>query len=248
MFLRKSLLVLLACATVAAGCRRQGFDARLFDSMDALYAESMRQFEARRWANAARGFERLTTELPARDPRLASVYFHLGSAQQRMGEYLTAAQTFQRVSESFPDDTLADDALFQAGRSYSALWRKPTLDAQHGHSAMNVYQTLVVLYPGSPLLSETQAEIARLEQMLATKDYEAGYHYFRLRAYDSAIIYFTDVIEKYPNAARTRSAYLRLLESYRAIRYTEDARELCTAMLARYPGDSEIARECSATG
>lgn len=248
MLLRKPLLALLAGAAFVTGCGRQGFDPRAFDSVDALYAASVRQYEARRWSNATRGFDRLTTELPARDPRLPTVYFYLGSAQQRMGEHLTAAQSFRRVSESFPDDTLADDALFQSGRSYSSLWRKPTLDAEHGRSAMNVYQTLVVMYPASPLLEETQREIARLEQMFATKDYEAGYHYFRLRAYDSAIIYFSDVIETYPNTAKARDAYLRLLETYRAIRYTEDARELCAAMVARYPSDREIARECNASG
>lgn len=242
-FFRAALAVAI-CTLAVAGCHRRGFDPRAYDSVDALYSASVGQFEARRWSNAARGFERLTTELPARDPRLASVYFYLGSAQQRMQEHLTSAQTFRRVSESFPDDTLADDALFQAGRSYSTLWRKPALDSEHGRSAMNVYQTLVVMYPTSPLLEETQREVARLEQMFATKDYEAGYHYFRLRAYDSAIIYFSDVIENYPNTPRARDAHLRLLASYRAIRYSEDARELCSRMVARYPGDREVAREC----
>lgn len=248
MSLRTTAFALLGCAMILAGCHRQSFDARAFTSTDALFSASLREYQQRRWQNAARGFERLTTDLPARDPRLATAYFYLGKSQQEIGEYLTAAQTFQRVSESFPDDTLADDALFEAGRAYQRLWRKPTLDAQHGQSALNVLRTLLVVYPNSPLVADTQRDVARLEQWFATKDYETGYHYIRRRAYDSAIIYFRDVIENYPNTPKAREAYLRLLESYRAIRYTDDARELCTVMLERYSTDRDVTRACSGAG
>jgi outer membrane protein assembly factor BamD len=248
MLFRKTTIALVGCAMILAGCHRQSFDPRAFTSTDALFSASLREFQQRRWENAVRGFERLTTDLPARDPRLAMAYFHLGKAQQNMSEYLTSAQTFQRVSESFPDDTLADDALFEAGRSYQRLWRKPTLDAQHGESALNVLRTLLVVYPGSPLVPEAERDVARLEQWFATKDYETGYHYIKRRAYDSAIIYFKDVIENYPNTPKAREAYLRLLESYRAIRYNEDARELCVTMLERYSTDRDVTRACSGTG
>ncbi|CAN5343893.1 hypothetical protein BH23GEM2_BH23GEM2_07790 [soil metagenome] len=244
----KTILALLGCAMILAGCHRQSFDPRAFTSTDALFSASLREFQQRNWANAARGFEHLTTDLPARDPRLAMAYFYLGKSQQAGGEYLTSAQTFRRVSESFPDDTLADDALSEAGKSYQRLWRKPTLDAQHGQSALNVLRTLLVMYPGSPLAAETERDVARLEQWFATKDYETGYHYVKRRAYDSAIIYFRDVIENYPNTPRAREAYLRLLESYRAIRYNEDARELCTVMVARYSTDRDVTRACSGAG
>ena len=31
-------------------------------------------------------------------------------------------------AETFPDDSLADDALFGAGRAYQRMWRKPALE------------------------------------------------------------------------------------------------------------------------
>ena len=52
------------------------------------------------------------------------------------------------------------------------------------------------------------------------------------------------MIRLHPNARKTRDAYLRLLESYRAIRYTEDARELCDVMRKTYLNDREILKEC----
>jgi outer membrane protein assembly factor BamD len=248
MSLRNTVVALLGCAALLTGCGRGGFDPRAFTSTDALFSASLSEYERGRWANAARGFERLTTDLPARDPRLATAYFYLGKSQQQLSDHLTAAQTFQRISESFPDDTLAGNALFEAGQSYARLWRRPDLDSQYGRSALNVYRTLLVLYPGSSSRSEAEAEIERLEEWFATKDYNPGYHYMRRGAYDSAIIYFRDVIQQYPNAAKTREAYLRLLEVYDTIRYREDARELCGTMQTRYPGDTEIAQACADVG
>jgi len=52
------------------------------------------------------------------------------------------------------------------------------------------------------------------------------------------------VIRLHPNAKKTRDAYLRLHEAYRAIRYTEDAREACDAMRKAYPNDREVLKEC----
>jgi outer membrane assembly lipoprotein YfiO len=248
MFLRPTFAALIAGAVLLSGCQRRVFDPRTIQPSDRLFAASLREFQNKRWANAVRGFERLTTELPARDPRLPSAYFYLARAQQELGEHLTAAQTFRRISDGFPDDTLADDALFQAGRSYQKLWRKPALDAEHGHAALNVYRTLLVLYPNSPLRTQTDQQIARIEQWLATKDYDTGYHYMKRGAYDSAIIYFRDVIRMYPTAPKTREAYLRLLQSYQAIRYREDARELCATMRDRYPSDREIVGACARVG
>jgi len=52
------------------------------------------------------------------------------------------------------------------------------------------------------------------------------------------------VIRLHPNAKTTRDAYLRLHESYRAIRYVEDARELCDVMRKTYPSDREVSKTC----
>lgn len=248
---RAAAAVLLAIGLLSAvsACRRSpGFDTARFPSTDELYQASVQQFELKRWANAIRGFEKLTTDLPPRDARLPIAYHYLARAQAQLGDHLIAAQTFSRLSANFPDDTLADDALRLGAREYQSLWRKPGLDAEYGQSAMTLYQTLLAVYPSSPLVPDAQAGVARLEQMFATKDYDTGYHYVKRGAYDSAIIYFKDVIRKYPNAPKAREAYLRLLESYREINYREEAREICETMRQAYPADSEVSRACPATG
>lgn len=235
--------VTLALAAAIAACA-PAWRVGNYTSHDALFRAALAQYEKRNWNNAVEGFERLTIELPARDTLLPRSYFYLALAHEKRKEHLLAAQTFMRLAESFPGDTLADDAMLRAGRAYGRLWRKPALDAQYGEIALRTLQTFLAAFPSSPLRPEAEAEIARLEQWFATKDYESGMHYLRRRAYDSAIIYFEDIVEKYPGTPRARDAYLRLAEVYDRIRYREDMREICETLRTRYPGDSEVRERC----
>lgn len=242
----RSLLTCLAlgAGVTVAGCRAEFNPKVLASNPDALFSASLRQLQRRHYEDAARGFEELTRDLPARDPLLPLSYYYLGQAQEKNDDYLLAAQSFSRIAEAFPDDSLADDALLASGRSFAKMWRKPQLDATYGVQAQQTFENLISLYPDSPLMPQANAALARLDEMFAQKDLETGAHYLRRRAYDSAIIYLKDVVRLHPNAPAARQASLRLLDAYRAIRYTADARDLCESMLKSYPNDREVRDQC----
>lgn len=235
-------LVLIALAACSKGFQVSRYQGR----NEELYRVSLREFQRGNWDHAVAGFERLTLDLPARDTLLPRSFLYLGRGHARRKEWLLSAQTFNRLAETFPTDTLADDALWEAGRSYERLWRKPVLDPAYGSQAQTAFRTLVALYPESPLKAQAEAEVAKINQWMATKDYENGLHYLRRKAYDSAIIYFKDVIRNYPDTPRVRDAYLALVRAYRAIRYTEDANEACSALRTAYPSDAEVRATCAA--
>ena len=235
-FLVLSLLVASAC--------KPPFNAGGFGSTEALYAAAMKEYNAKHWENATRAFERLTTELSPRDPRIATAYLYLAKAQEKRGDHLLAAKSYSRIYELLPQDTLADDALLASGRAYQRMWRKPELDAEYGEDAMTQYQTLQSLYPGSPLNARAEEQLKKLDEWFAIKDFATGYHYLKRKAYDSAIIYFKDVIRLHPNAGKTREAYLRLHQAYEKINYKDDARDLCDAMRKAYPTDREVRDAC----
>jgi outer membrane protein assembly factor BamD (BamD/ComL family) len=115
----------------------------------------------------------------------------------------------------------------------------------YGETALASYNTLIGLYPTSPLIPVAQKEIAELENKFAIKDYDAGMYYFRRKAYDSGMLYFKDVLAKYATVPKARDAALRLVESYKANRYREDASDLCTQLRQRYPGDSGVNKVCA---
>ena len=235
------LLALLLAAPLAC---KPPFDPKIYTDPAKLYEVAMAQYKARHYENAAKAFEKLTLDLPARDPRLPLSYYYLAQSQTKNGEYLLAAGTYNRLIDAFPQDTLVDDAFYLSGRAYQHEWRAPELDATYGKSALAAYEAIVDAFPNSPYAPQAKKELATLDEWFAEKDYGTGYLYLKRKAFDSAIIYFKDVIRLHPNARKTREAYLKLLEAYRAIRYTEDARDLCDAMRKAYPNDREVREEC----
>lgn len=234
----------LALLLIAPLACKPPFNPKNYPSTAKLYEVALAEFRARRFDNAAKAFEQLTLDLAARDPQLPLAFYYLAKSHNELGQHLLAAATYNRLVDAFSQDTLVDDALYLAGKAYQKEWRKPQLDATYGSNAIASYQSLLSSFPESPYAPSATAELKRLDDWLAEKDYDTGYLYLKRKAYDSAIIYFKDVIRLHPTAPKTRDAYLRLLESYRAIRYTEDARDLCDVMRKAYPNDREVLGDC----
>jgi len=231
---------------VVAGCRPE-FQLKKFTTNEELYKASLRQFDRGKWDDAAAGFEKLTVELAPRDTLAARSFWYLGLARQHQRDHLRAAQSFHRIFESYPDDSLAERALFEEGRSYQSLWTRPDRDASYGDAALSTYSSVGIYYPTSRLKDSIAKEVGTLEGMFAQKHFDIGMYYFRDKAYDSANLSFRLVLETWPNAPRAREAALRLIDSYRALSYNEEAKEICVASVTKHPNDAEITKACPLT-
>ena len=238
---RRALLVALLFAVAAC---HPDFQITQYPTNETLYRAASKEFVAQHWDNAVAAFEKLTTDLPARDTLLPRAYWYLARAHAERDEHVLAATAFSHLVESFPDDSLSDRAALEAARSYRKMWRKPALDPTSGETALATYNTLLGRYPTSPLIPTAKKELADLEEMFAQKNYLSAMYYFRRGAYDSGIIYFKDVLAKYPTSPTARLAQLRLVDSYKAIRYKEDASEACASLKKSYPTDIQVKQTC----
>ena len=126
---RTSWRLVAALLVSAAACRPE-FQLKRFTTNEALYSASLREFQRRKWDNAVTGFDKLTTELPARDTLLPRSYWYLASAHENLGEHLLAAQSFNRLVETFQDNfskvlkckPLAQAQLGNCVRYQNLLW------------------------------------------------------------------------------------------------------------------------------
>ena len=241
----RTSFVLLMAFTAMTACFRS-FNVRNYPSSVALYRAGLAEYERGKYSNAITAFERLTFDLPTRDTLLPRAHWWLGQSRRLNDERLLAAQSFSRIAEQFPNDTLADDAMYMAGISYREMWRRPTLDPQYGVLAQSQFRLVQGVFPDSPFADSAQRKLAELDEWFATKDYETGMHYVRRRAYDSALIYFRTAVTEYPNTDVARKSMLQMVRVFRlpAMNYKEDAEEICTALRGGFPNDPEVLAAC----
>jgi outer membrane protein assembly factor BamD len=236
----KFAVLLLA---ITAGCRT-GFQLRNYPTNEALFQASLREFNRGKWDNAAAGFEKLTLELAPRDTLAARSFWYLGLARRKQRDYLRAAQAFQRIFESYPDDSLAERSLYQEGRSYQSMWTRSDRDASYGDAALSTYASFGTYYPNSAYKDSVAVQVKALEAMFAEKNYNTGMYYFRDKAWDSGVLYFREVLANWPDAPRARDAALRLIDTYTVLSYKQEISDVCEAIRPRYPDDPQVAKAC----
>jgi outer membrane assembly lipoprotein YfiO len=218
-------------------------------AIDSLWHQVEQAVRRGKWSEAEKLLNRAVLEFPPGDPRIARAHFFLGEALYAQGRHLEAAREFRKASDETPNDPIAPDALLRLGDVYADLWRRPELDPTYGQTALSTYQELLNRYPGGNPAKRAQMRIAELNERFAYKSYKAAVYYFRLKAYDSAILYLKDLVATYPKAAVVPDALVKLVEAYRKLGYREDVQETC-GYIRRFhpkaPGAGEVCPRNSA--
>ena len=88
----------------------------------------------------------------------------------------------------------------------------------------------------------SQAEIQlSMYNKLAEADYSRGKHYFKRGLYDSALIFFEDVLEGFPDSEWAPWSMHEIILTFERIGYDTDAAEYRRRLIQNYP-DSEAAK------
>jgi outer membrane protein assembly factor BamD len=214
-------------------------------ALDSIWAAAVDNYQHHHWDKAAAGFERLELEISPSDRRALQGRLYLGELYTHQGSNLQAVREFRRLVDDYPSDSLAPEALLLAGNSYRGLWRGPELDDTYGHTAQSVYAELIARYPQSPAATKAQAQVADLDNLFAMKAYRTGNYYFKLHAYDSAILYYKQLVLDYPKTPVVPVALGELLAVYRKLGYDEDIRTTCTYMQGSWASTPQYKVGCS---
>ncbi|MGH7606248.1 MAG: outer membrane protein assembly factor BamD, partial [Gemmatimonadales bacterium] len=228
------LLVVIGPAAAVVGCHRTT-RVQTGPRPEAELERAVSLFRRGDFRGAQVLLQRLTFEFGVTQPKLATVRYYLAECYFQNGDRVMAANEFRKVADEFPGSEYAPVALLRAGDANLRLWRRPELDPTYGEIALATYQELAGRYPDSEAAARARPHVQRLQNQFADKTYKNGMFYLRRKAYDSAIIYFKAVIANFPDARRVPDALLRLVETYRAIGYSQELTETCAHLRRFFP-------------
>ncbi|HEX7118249.1 MAG TPA: outer membrane protein assembly factor BamD [Longimicrobiales bacterium] len=230
---------ILGAATAAAlgACSARGPVLQQL-SADALYEHAVKSLEAEEWDEAIRALVQLTSRFPS-DPRIQEARFRLGNAYFGKEEYVSAAAEYVRLATDYPSGEYADDSRFKTCESYYRLSPKPQLDQQYTQAAIEHCEALVAYFPQSEYSPKAKALVDDLYDKLAHKILLNGEYYFKRQAYDSSIIYFEDLLRRYPDSTYAPKALLRLVQTYQRLGYREEMEAAKERLLREFPDTAE---------
>ena len=241
----RRMVWMLGLATLAAACHH-GPRPQTVPRPELQLDQAMAQIRRGDYRRALLTLQRLTFEFGPGQPEAVAARYYMAECYFQTGDRVQAAHEFRKVADEFPTSEYAPLALLRAGDANLRLWRRAELDPTYGETALSIYQELAARYPDSDAAARARPHVRRLQNQFAEKTYKNGMFYLRRKAYDSAIIYFKDVIANYPEAKLAPDALLRLVDSYRAIGYTDELKETCDHLRRFYPQATGLGKSCPA--
>lgn len=231
-------LSLVALALAVAACPKElPQDA----PADELYRIGLERFERRDWTNAIEALQRFLFQDPGHQ-KVDSAQYLIGESYFQQRQYLTAANEFLRLAQNRPAGPLADDARYRACEAYYELSPRPELDQEYTEEAIDQCQSVVLLYPQSPLAGEAAARARELTDKLARKQYLNAMYYYKRRAYDSALVYLKHLLASYPGSTVEPEVLLTLYETYSKLGYVEDAEQTKARLIRDHPESAEAGK------
>ncbi len=231
-----ALLAALLLLTGSAACYHHGTNLGTLGA-DQLFERGMSKYQSHDWDDAITAFQQFTFRFPTHG-RVEEARYMLAQSYFGKGEYVTAAHEFSRLADDYPTGPWADDARFRTCQAYLRLSPDPQLDQEYTRAAIDHCQSLVAYYPDSEYAPKAKAIVEDMQTKLAQKLFEGGEYYFKRKAFDSAIIYFQDVVTKFPDTKVAPEALLKVVQAYQKIGWTEEADAAKQRLLQSYPNSA----------
>ena len=226
-----SLMGAFACAS---NSKYQGLDAT------GVFLLAQEEMADEDYGDAAESLDRLLLVYPNFEDG-GEANFLLANAYFLDEQYITAASEYTRFLDRYPGHPRAPEAALGVCRAYSELSPISQRDQTFTDQALAVCRNVVADYPTLPVAQEAAQLSNEMRGKLARKIYENGDFYLRRGLNDSAIIYFEDVVNNYPESEFAPDALLGIIEAYQRIGYEDEVQQARDRLLTDYP-DSEAAR------
>ncbi len=136
--------------------------------------------------------------------------YKIGECYKKGGDYQAARLAFQKLIDEHPESKLAEEANFQVGLCASQASLKPTYDQSVTDEALKEIEDFSRRHPESKLTVEADKMHQALRDKKAQSDFSIAEFYWKQKYYDSAAVYYRNIVEAYPETATARIAEERL--------------------------------------
>lgn len=126
--------------------------------------------------------------------------YKLGQCYMDVKDYINAALAFKEIIENYPKSPLADDAKYKIAMCAAASTSGPEYNEEDTDKAIKEFRDFVKRYPDSNMEKEARQFISKLENQKAQNSFDIAQFYERQGNINSAIIYYEEILDKFPES------------------------------------------------
>ena len=155
-------------------------------------------------------FEQILENAPYNDLAPFSL-MNIALLSEKTGETDTTIDALDRLINYYPQSTLAPDGYYNLARIYSSLVRGYQYDQGSTRRAISYYEDFLALFPNSKYTGEVEANLRKMENLLAKSRLDLGdfYYYYRSNT-TAALVFYNEAITIDPDSDSAAEARLRI--------------------------------------
>ncbi len=136
--------------------------------------------------------------------------YKLSQCYMDLKDYINAALGFKKIIENYPKSPLVDDAKYKIALCAADSTTGPEYNAEDTDKAIKEFKDFVKRYPDSHMEKEARSFIEKLENQKAQNNFNIAQFYEKQGNIESAIIYYEEILGKYPGSILASKSLERL--------------------------------------
>lgn len=136
--------------------------------------------------------------------------FKIGECYKKNRQFKEAAEAFQKLINDYPKSLLIEQAKYEAAYCTYKMSLRPNYDQKPTEEAIKEFERFVKEKAEGDLKVEADEVLIRLQEKKAQSLFNTAHFYERTRHYKSAIVYYQEIIDKYPKTTVAPKAFERI--------------------------------------
>lgn len=209
----KSVLLLLTSVIIFTSCNNKF--SKVLKSTDYEYKLKMadQYFANKKYTKAQQLYVELFPVFKGTD-KFEDLYYKYAYCSYYLKNYADAENLFSGYLGVFPNSPRAEEIAFMNALSYYKDSPKVELDQTSTHTAIGMMQSFINNYPNSDRVKDAIKIINESRKKLETKEYKSAKLYYNIGQYQAAGIYFTNLLNNYPESENGDEYMLMAIKSY----------------------------------
>ncbi len=136
--------------------------------------------------------------------------FNIGQSLEKQDKFPEAIAAYQQVVARYPNDAIADDALYQIGYVRLREHQGGSYDPASAQKARESFEDFINRYPDSEKVAQARENLKNVEGKQTQGSLQIAKFYDKTKQYKAAVIYYNDVIRQQPGSPESEIAKARI--------------------------------------